>query len=120
MNARTSFRFKLLTHRRITRPHYCYTDDHGHVLKSVFLKTTLYISNCIYSYYKTKLTIELLALCDLQVCSRDNVTYDTECHLDRDHCLCKTKHAECSNPGNKYVRLDYYSGCKGRNSVTSI
>lgn len=49
---------------------------------------------------------------DGKVCSRDNMTYATECHLDRDHCLCKNKQPGCSQTSRPYVRLDYYSECK--------
>lgn len=49
---------------------------------------------------------------DFKVCSTNNVTYNTECELDRDHCLCKSRQPGCSNDQLDRVRLDYYSACK--------
>lgn len=47
-----------------------------------------------------------------QVCSTKNITFATECHLDRDHCLCTTQQPGCQTAGGKKVRLDYYGPCK--------
>jgi hypothetical protein len=46
-----------------------------------------------------------------QVCSKKNVTYDTECDLDRDHYLCRAGKAGCRHPKFKKVVLDYYGQC---------
>ncbi|XP_045213549.2 SPARC-like isoform X2 [Mercenaria mercenaria] len=48
----------------------------------------------------------------LPVCSTKNVTYISECHLDRDHCLCKNRDAACLDNTQDKVRLDYYHSCK--------
>ncbi|XP_060581937.1 SPARC-like [Ruditapes philippinarum] len=47
----------------------------------------------------------------LPVCSTKNVTYMSECHLDREHCLCMNGLPGCSDQVDK-VRLDYFSACK--------
>ncbi|XP_076455366.1 SPARC-like isoform X2 [Babylonia areolata] len=47
-----------------------------------------------------------------QVCSRRNVTYGSECELDRDHCLCRRQQEGCSNPKAGKIRLDYYGPCQ--------
>ncbi|XP_050394374.1 SPARC [Patella vulgata] len=46
------------------------------------------------------------------VCSTRNVTYKSDCLLDRDHCLCKRKEKGCSNRNEKRVHLDYFGGCR--------
>lgn len=48
----------------------------------------------------------------LQVCSNKNVTYQSECHLDQDHCLCRTNDRKCSSPGTAKILLEYYGACK--------
>lgn len=48
----------------------------------------------------------------VKVCSTKNVTYQSECHLDRDHCLCKNNQPGCSNTRERRVRVDYYGACK--------
>nr|BAK22656.1 secreted protein [Pinctada fucata] len=45
------------------------------------------------------------------VCSVKNMTFDSECHLDREYCMCKSMKA-CSNAEAKKFRLDYYGECK--------
>ncbi|XP_041362688.1 SPARC-like [Gigantopelta aegis] len=48
------------------------------------------------------------------VCSKKNFTYESECHLDRDHCRCRRNLPECSGKqrnGGK-IQLDYYGECK--------
>ncbi|XP_052266206.1 SPARC-like isoform X2 [Dreissena polymorpha] len=47
-----------------------------------------------------------------QVCSRNNVTYVTECELDRDHCLCRRSEPGCRDDTVNHVRIDYFSACK--------
>ncbi|KAH9495318.1 dolichyl-diphosphooligosaccharide--protein glycosyltransferase subunit 1 [Bulinus truncatus] len=47
-----------------------------------------------------------------KVCSNNNVTYQSECHLDKDHCLCKNKERDCSSPAVKKIYLEYYGPCK--------
>ncbi|KAK7111731.1 SPARC-like [Littorina saxatilis] len=47
-----------------------------------------------------------------QVCSKRNVTYQSECELDRDHCLCRRRQDGCSRPGIGKIRLDYYGPCQ--------
>lgn len=47
-----------------------------------------------------------------QVCSTKNITFESECHLDRDHCLCHTQQPGCQTEGVNKVRLDYYGSCK--------
>ncbi|XP_046336261.1 SPARC-like isoform X2 [Haliotis rufescens] len=46
------------------------------------------------------------------VCSTKNQTYESECELDRDHCLCKTKQPGCSNARLNKIQLDYFGGCR--------
>lgn len=48
----------------------------------------------------------------LQVCSTTGVTYDSECELDRDHCLCQRAEPGCRDSSSNKVRLDYYHACK--------
>lgn len=47
-----------------------------------------------------------------RVCSTKNITFASECFLDRDHCLCHNKQPGCQTEGVKKVRLDYYGACK--------
>ncbi|XP_025100196.1 SPARC-like [Pomacea canaliculata] len=47
-----------------------------------------------------------------QVCSKRNITYHSECALDRDHCLCRRQQKGCSIPGATKIRLDYYGPCQ--------
>lgn len=47
-----------------------------------------------------------------QVCSNKNVTYDTECDLDREHCLCKHSKDGCRYPGARKIQLEYYGTCQ--------
>lgn len=47
-----------------------------------------------------------------KVCGSRNTTFDSECHLDREICLCKTKSSECSNPAFKKLKLNYFGGCQ--------
>ncbi|ESP03295.1 hypothetical protein LOTGIDRAFT_176394, partial [Lottia gigantea] len=46
------------------------------------------------------------------VCSTKNITYKSDCLLDREHCLCRRKDAACKNLAEKKVHLDYYGGCR--------
>ncbi|KAL5018791.1 hypothetical protein ScPMuIL_004513 [Solemya velum] len=46
------------------------------------------------------------------VCSTKNVTYGSECHLDRDHCLCRKGKPGCSNANARKIHLDYFGVCK--------
>lgn len=47
-----------------------------------------------------------------EVCSKRNVTYLSECHLDRDHCLCRRRVEGCTQPGIGQIQLDYYGPCQ--------
>lgn len=47
-----------------------------------------------------------------KVCSNKNVTYETECDLDREHCLCKYKKDGCNHEGVKKIQLEYYGQCQ--------
>ncbi|XP_060063364.1 SPARC-like [Ylistrum balloti] len=47
-----------------------------------------------------------------KVCGSRNTTFDSECHLDREVCLCKTKSPECSNPAFKKLKLNYFGECQ--------
>lgn len=62
---------------------------------------------CVCQTCEDEITQEL----KLPVCSTKNVTYISECHLDRDHCLCDNGLPGCPGQMNK-VRLDYFSACK--------
>ncbi|XP_048761455.2 SPARC-like isoform X2 [Ostrea edulis] len=46
------------------------------------------------------------------VCSNKNLTFDSECHMDREACLCRRRQPLCGNPNFKTLRLDYYGECK--------
>ncbi|XP_061168059.1 SPARC-like isoform X2 [Saccostrea echinata] len=46
------------------------------------------------------------------VCSNKNLTFDSECHMDREVCWCRRKQPQCGNPQFKNLRLDYYGECK--------
>lgn len=45
-----------------------------------------------------------------KVCTTKNVTFESECHLDREKCLCRKKSKECTTRGKK-PKLDYYGEC---------
>lgn len=47
-----------------------------------------------------------------KVCSTHNVTFDSECELYRQKCLCHRGHAECRERRHKKAHLDYYGSCK--------
>jgi len=47
-----------------------------------------------------------------EVCARHNVTYPSECQLNRDHCLCRRRLEGCSREGVGKIRLDYYGACQ--------
>ncbi|XP_076458985.1 SPARC-like isoform X2 [Babylonia areolata] len=47
-----------------------------------------------------------------EVCSKRNITYESECALDRDHCLCRRQLEGCSNPNFTKIRLDYFGPCQ--------
>jgi len=46
------------------------------------------------------------------VCSKANVTFETECELDRQFCLCSHDLEGCKDASYKTVRLDYFGACK--------
>lgn len=46
------------------------------------------------------------------VCSKANVTFETECELDRQFCLCSHDLEGCKDQAFKKVKLDYYGACK--------
>ncbi|KAK0040468.1 SPARC [Biomphalaria pfeifferi] len=47
-----------------------------------------------------------------EVCSTANVTYQSECHLNIDHCLCKSNARGCSQPGVTKILVDYFGACR--------
>ena len=47
-----------------------------------------------------------------QVCSNKNLTFDSECHMDREACWCRKRKPQCGNPSFRTLRLDYYGECK--------
>lgn len=47
-----------------------------------------------------------------QVCSNKNLTFDSECHMDREACWCRRRKPQCGNPSFRTLRLDYYGECK--------
>ncbi|KRZ52350.1 Sparc [Trichinella nativa] len=47
-----------------------------------------------------------------KVCSNNNVTYESICHLYRERCMCRREMAECSNAKNKHLHLQYLGHCK--------
>ncbi|XP_078319651.1 SPARC-like isoform X2 [Crassostrea virginica] len=46
------------------------------------------------------------------VCSNKNLTFDSECHMDREACWCRKRKPQCGNPSFRTLRLDYYGECK--------
>ncbi|CAL1529727.1 unnamed protein product [Lymnaea stagnalis] len=54
----------------------------------------------------------------LLVCSNKNMTYLSECHLDQDHCLCRTNDRKCTSPGSTKILLEYYGACKELTACT--
>lgn len=60
-----------------------------------------------------------LSLMGQQVCSNKNVTFDSECHMDREHCLCRKKLPECRHPRHGKIQLDYYGQCRRESGVIS-
>lgn len=46
------------------------------------------------------------------VCSNKNLTFDSECHMDREACWCRRRKPQCGNPSFRTLRLDYYGECK--------
>ncbi|XP_059168006.1 SPARC-like [Physella acuta] len=48
----------------------------------------------------------------LEVCSNNNMTYKSECHLDLDHCLCSNNRQGCLSPGKRKIYLEYYGACR--------
>lgn len=49
-----------------------------------------------------------------QVCSSFNKTYDSECHLYRQRCLCQRGLPGCTDPKNKDMQLEYLRECRGK------
>ncbi|KAK3798862.1 hypothetical protein RRG08_050241 [Elysia crispata] len=47
-----------------------------------------------------------------QVCSNANLTYTSECNLNKDHCLCKHNLPGCSQPGVSRIYVEYYGICR--------
>eukprot|EP00918_Siedleckia_nematoides_P001496 GHVU01003558.1.p1 GENE.GHVU01003558.1~~GHVU01003558.1.p1 ORF type:complete len:258 (-),score=37.00 GHVU01003558.1:397-1170(-) len=45
------------------------------------------------------------------VCSSHNDTFDSECELHRQHCLCHKNDPDCLNPKFKHAHLDYFGKC---------
>ncbi|KAL4240883.1 hypothetical protein ACF0H5_001666 [Mactra antiquata] len=48
----------------------------------------------------------------VKVCSTKNITYESECFLDREHCLCRNNLPGCTDNREKRIRLDYFTACK--------
>lgn len=71
--------------------------------------------NCV--LVKNQAVCECVSTCRRQdarhnVCSKGNETFETECELDRQFCLCSHDLEGCTDPKYKKVRLDYYGACK--------
>ncbi|OQV24785.1 SPARC protein [Hypsibius exemplaris] len=47
-----------------------------------------------------------------KVCSSFNETFDSECHMYQQRCLCQRELAGCSNPKNKDMQLEYLRECR--------
>jgi len=48
----------------------------------------------------------------IEVCSTQNVTFETECHFNRQVCLCQNHHAECERKKYRNAHLDYFGKCQ--------
>jgi hypothetical protein len=58
-----------------------------------------------------------------KVCSSNNQTFDSLCELYRQRCVCKRRgdgssNAECQNPSNSKIHLEYLGGCKDLDECT--
>lgn len=47
-----------------------------------------------------------------KVCGSRNTTFDSECHLDREACLCKANSPQCSSPAFRKLKLNYFGECQ--------
>jgi len=46
------------------------------------------------------------------VCSTQNATFESECELHRQRCLCHKNHEDCRDKRFRHAHLDYYGECK--------
>ena len=54
-----------------------------------------------------------------QACSTQNVTFESECELYRQKCLCHVNRPGCKDPSYRDANLDYYGECQGKASLFS-
>lgn len=47
-----------------------------------------------------------------QVCTNRNETWNSDCDVYRQRCLCDTNHADCMGKEFKHVHIDYYGECR--------
>lgn len=47
-----------------------------------------------------------------KVCTNRNVTWDSDCEVHRQRCLCDTKDPTCLDKNHKHIHIDYYGECK--------
>ncbi|CAH1794770.1 unnamed protein product [Owenia fusiformis] len=53
-----------------------------------------------------------------KVCSTSNITFDSECEMHRQKCLCHHKKDLCVDEKYKHVKLNYYGPCKEQDECT--
>lgn len=47
-----------------------------------------------------------------KVCTSKNETWDSDCEVHRQRCLCDTKSAACLNKEYHHIQIDYYGECR--------
>lgn len=66
-------------------------------------------------------TIQLLGVycenCRVQVCSNFNITFSSECQLQRQVCLCTKNQKGCDSPDFAFLQLEYMGQCKGQSAI---
>lgn len=47
-----------------------------------------------------------------RVCTSRNETWDSDCEVHRQRCLCDTKHALCRSKEFTHIQIDYLGECR--------
>lgn len=47
-----------------------------------------------------------------RVCTNRNETWDSDCEVHRQRCLCDTKAATCKDKAYNHIQIDYYGECR--------
>lgn len=53
------------------------------------------------------------------VCSNRNETWNSDCEVYRQRCLCDTDHAECQGAAFRHIHIDYYGECRDQPDCTA-